>query len=52
MEEFKKLYLSQINMASGEKTAEVHVASNDEPMAATVDWRTKGIVTGIKNQVN
>lgn len=38
-------------MASGQKTAEVHVASDNEPMVATVDWRTKGIVTGVKNQV-
>jgi len=52
VEEFKKLYLSQINMASGDKTAEVYVAPDNEPMAATVDWRTKGVVTGVKNQVS
>lgn len=50
MEEFKKLYLSQINMASGQSTAEVHVAQDNEPVVATVDWRTKGVVTGVKNQ--
>ena len=38
-------------MASGQKTAEVYVASDNEPMVATVDWRTKGVVTGVKNQV-
>ena len=38
-------------MASGQRTAEVHVASDNEPMAATVDWRTKGVVTEVKNQV-
>ena len=38
-------------MASGQRTAEVHVASDNEPMVATVDWRTKGVVTEVKNQV-
>ena len=39
-------------MANTQSTAEVHVASVNEPMAASVDWRTKGIVTPIKNQVS
>jgi len=50
VEEFKKLYLSQINMYSEQK-GELHVVSNEGPQELTVDWRTKGIVTGVKNQV-
>ena len=52
VEEFKKYYLSQINMVNPQRTAEVYVAPVNKPMAATVDWRTKGIVTPIKNQVS
>ncbi|XP_065897864.1 digestive cysteine proteinase 2-like isoform X2 [Dysidea avara] len=48
-EEFKKLYLSQINMYSEQK-GEMHVVSSERPQASTVDWRTKGVVTGVKNQ--
>lgn len=52
VEEFKKLYLSQINMAGGDRTTEVYVAPKNEPIAVTVDWRTKGVVTEVKNQVS
>ena len=50
-EEFKKYYLSEIAVADMQKTAELHIASKDEPMVATVDWRTQGVVTPVGDQV-
>ena len=37
-------------MANGEASGDMFVPP-EEPMINEVDWRTKGVVTGVKNQV-
>ena len=50
-EEFAKIYLSKINMANKTEGSLDFPFTGKETVPETVDWRTKGIVTPIKNQV-
>jgi len=50
-EEFAKLYLSKINMANSTRTGEEFSYTSLEAAPSEVDWRQKGIVTPVKNQV-
>jgi cathepsin L len=46
--EYRATMLGFINTPS--EPVNVHEADPNEPLAAIVDWRTKGYVTGVKNQ--
>ena len=50
-EEFAKIYLSKINMANTTGGGSKFPFTGKEAVPDTLDWRTKGIVTPIKNQV-
>jgi len=48
-EEYKKLYLSSLIVPEGPSNATRHVPTNDA-IPNAVDWRSQGLVTGVKNQ--
>jgi len=48
-EEYKKLYLSGLRVPEGPSNATMYVPTN-EPIPNAVDWRSQGLVTGVKNQ--
>ena len=50
-EEFAKFYLSKINMANSTRTGEKFSFTGLEAAPTEVDWRQKGVVTPVKNQV-
>jgi len=50
-EEFGQLYLAKvINASEVKQSADVFTYNRMYEMADTVDWRTKGVVTAVKNQ--
>ena len=51
-EEFAKIYLSKFNMANSTRAGDHEFPfTGKEAVPDEVDWRTKGVVTGVKNQV-
>ena len=48
-EEYKKLYLSSLIVPEGPSNATRYVPTNDA-IPNAVDWRSQGLVTGVKNQ--
>jgi len=50
VEEYRQLYLQPSWEASEIEQENVHEYDDRIELAATVDWRTKGAVTGVKNQ--
>merc|ERR1712121_160686 len=48
-EEYKKFYLSSLIVPEGPSNATMYVPTN-EPIPNAVDWRSQGLVTGVKNQ--
>jgi len=51
-EEFAKIYLSKFNMANSTRGGNSEFPfTGKEAVPDEVDWRTKGVVTEVKNQV-
>merc|ERR1712121_258217 len=48
-EEYKKFYLSSLIVPEGPSNATLYVPTN-EPIPNSVDWRSQGMVTDVKNQ--
>merc|ERR1712121_593934 len=48
-EEYEAIYLSGLRVPEGPSNATLYVPSN-EPIPNSVDWRSQGMVTGVKNQ--
>merc|ERR1711973_214882 len=48
-DEYKEFYLSGYRMAEKEDNATLHVPSN-AALPNNIDWRSQGLVTGVKNQ--
>ena len=52
-EEFTRIYLSKVNMANSTRTgiSSEFPFTGKEAVPDEVDWRSKGVVTEVKNQV-